>query len=265
MLGSAPRRSWRPPPRRGCCGGPTGGACSCNGRVRRADESGGGGRAPRDAAAAPPASRWLDESLRTYGVHAARPNLHGPGLVAGLAMASVFAYVLRFVVRVPGRYGLSDQEFGLAFGAGAVGLIAATQVNGGCCAGSPPSRSWVTGLAMGTTAGAALVVAGRVRDRRPRHVLASLLLLLASAGLVMPNAPALAMSGYGESAARGGAARLGPVRRRRARRSAGRRARHRRVRDGVVVAGCMVAANRGDAAGRPAEPAGVTEAVPAAA
>lgn len=50
-------------------------------------------------------------------------------LVAGLAMAALFAYVSGSSFVLQEQYGLDEQQFGLAFGAGAVGLIAATQFN----------------------------------------------------------------------------------------------------------------------------------------
>jgi DHA1 family bicyclomycin/chloramphenicol resistance-like MFS transporter len=96
---------------------------------------------------------------------------------------------------------------------------------------------------MGTTAGAALVVAAASGIGGLATVLASLWLLLASAGLVMPNAPALAMTGYGESAGTA-AALLGSVQF-----GVGALAAPLvgvlgtgSLAMGVVVAGCMVAA-----------------------
>jgi DHA1 family bicyclomycin/chloramphenicol resistance-like MFS transporter len=150
------------------------------------------------------------QSLRTYGVLLRDRTFMGLVLVAGLAMASVFAYVSGSSFVFQGQYGLSEQEFGVAFGAGAVGLIAATQVNVRLLRRFTPQRILVTGLATGTTAGAALIVAAATGIGGLTTVLASLWLLLASAGLVMPNAPALAMSGYGESAGTA-AALLGSV------------------------------------------------------
>ncbi|TWJ23922.1 DHA1 family bicyclomycin/chloramphenicol resistance-like MFS transporter [Micromonospora endolithica] len=63
-------------------------------------------------------------------------------LVAGLAMAALFAYVSGSSFVLQGQYGLDEQQFGLAFGAGAVGLIAATQFNVRLLRRYTRSRSW---------------------------------------------------------------------------------------------------------------------------
>src|SRR5260370_3501084 len=50
-------------------------------------------------------------------------------LVAALAMSGLFAYIAGASFVLQGHYGLDQQAFALVFGAGAVALIGATQLN----------------------------------------------------------------------------------------------------------------------------------------
>lgn len=148
--------------------------------------------------------------LATYGTLLRDRQFVGLVLVAGLGMASVFSYVAGSSFVFQDGYGLSQQEFALAFGTGAVGLIAATQLNPVLLRWYSPQRVLMGGLAMGTTAGAALITFAATGFGGFPTVLASLWFVLAAAGLAMPNAAALAMSGYGEAAGTA-AALLGAV------------------------------------------------------
>ncbi|TYB40777.1 multidrug effflux MFS transporter [Micromonospora sp. AP08] len=131
-------------------------------------------------------------------------------LVAGLAMAALFAYVAGSSFVFQERYGLDEQQFGLAFGAGAVGLITATQLNVRLLRRYTPQRILVTALAVGTAAGLVLLTFAATGVGGLAAVLASLWVVLAAAGLAMPNAPALALSRHGEAAGTA-AALLGAV------------------------------------------------------
>ncbi|MFG3298035.1 multidrug effflux MFS transporter [Micromonospora chersina] len=131
-------------------------------------------------------------------------------LVAGLAMAALFAYVAGSSFVFQQRYGLDEQQFGLAFGAGAVGLITATQLNVRLLRRYTPQRILVTALAVGTAAGLVLLGFAATGVGGLAAVLASLWVVLAAAGLAMPNAPALALSRHGEAAGTA-AALLGAV------------------------------------------------------
>ncbi|TDC64118.1 Bcr/CflA family efflux MFS transporter [Micromonospora sp. KC207] len=121
-------------------------------------------------------------------------------LVAGLAMAALFAYVAGSSFVLQQQYGLDEQQFGLAFGAGAVGLIGATQLNVRLLRRHSPQRLLVASLGVGTVAGLALLVFAATGLGGLPSLLASLWVVLAAAGLAMPNAPALALSRHGEAA-----------------------------------------------------------------
>ncbi|QLQ36488.1 multidrug effflux MFS transporter [Micromonospora robiginosa] len=121
-------------------------------------------------------------------------------LVAGLAMAALFAYVAGSSFVLQQSYGLDEQQFALAFGAGAVGLIGATQYNVRLLRRHPPQRILVVSLGVGTLAGLALVGFAATNVGGLPALLVSLWVVLAAAGLAMPNAPALALSRHGEAA-----------------------------------------------------------------
>ncbi|WBB82308.1 multidrug effflux MFS transporter [Micromonospora sp. WMMD882] len=151
----------------------------------------------------PPALRRsaeLTATLRTYGALLRDRTFVGLILVAGLAMAALFAYVAGSSFVMQGQYGLNEQEFGLAFGAGAVGLIVATQLNVRLLRRYSPQRILVTALAGGTVAAAVLLLFAATGFGGLPALLAALWVVLAAAGLAMPNAPALALSRHGEAA-----------------------------------------------------------------
>ncbi|WFF04236.1 multidrug effflux MFS transporter [Micromonospora sp. WMMD964] len=131
-------------------------------------------------------------------------------LVAGLAMAALFAYVSGSSFVLQREYGLDEQEFGVAFGAGAVGLIAATQFNVRLLRRYTPQQILVSALIAGTAAGLLLILFAATGFGGLGTLLAALWLVLAAAGLALPNAPALAMSRHSETAGTA-AALLGAV------------------------------------------------------
>ncbi|MEU7756145.1 multidrug effflux MFS transporter [Micromonospora sp. NPDC049101] len=131
-------------------------------------------------------------------------------LVAGLAMAALFAYVSGSSFVLQREYGLDEQQFGLAFGAGAVGLIGATQFNVRLLRRYSPQQILVSALLAGTAAGLLLVLFAATGFGGLGTLLAALWLVLAAAGLALPNAPALAMSRHSEAAGTA-AALLGAV------------------------------------------------------
>jgi DHA1 family bicyclomycin/chloramphenicol resistance-like MFS transporter len=134
-------------------------------------------------------------------------------LVAALGMAGLFAYIAGASFVLQGTYGLDQQAFALVFGAGAVALIGATQFNVVLLKRFSPQAITLWALA------AALVAAGVFVGLSVAHFggLAGFVLpvwaILAAMGLVIPNAPALALSRHpdaaGTAAALLGAAQFG--------------------------------------------------------
>ncbi|WP_173054277.1 multidrug effflux MFS transporter [Phytohabitans houttuyneae] len=139
-------------------------------------------------------------TMRGYGQLSKDRTFVGLVLVAGLSMAALFAYVAGTSFVMQDEYGLSEQEFAFAFGAGAVGLIGASQLNVRLLRRYTPQAILTTALAIGTAGGAVLLVFASTGFGGLATLLASLWLVLAAAGLALPNAPALAMSRHGEAA-----------------------------------------------------------------
>ncbi|MEV7623391.1 multidrug effflux MFS transporter [Actinoplanes sp. NPDC089786] len=149
-------------------------------------------------------------TLRDYGRLFADRSYIGLILVAGLAMAAMFAYVSGSSFVFQGQYGLSEQQFGFVFGAGAIGLIAATQANPILLKRWSPARVLSSALVVGAVAGVVLLLFASTGFGGLVGLLIPLWVVLASAGLALPNAPALALSRHGETAGTA-AALLGAV------------------------------------------------------
>ncbi|MEV4636798.1 multidrug effflux MFS transporter [Actinoplanes sp. NPDC049548] len=149
-------------------------------------------------------------TVRDYGRLFTDRAYLGLIVVAGLAMAALFAYVSGSSFVFQEEYGLTEQQFGFVFGAGAVGLITATQLNVRLLRRWSPARILVTSLTFGAVSGVVLLIVAATGLGGLPGILAPLWLVLASAGLAFPNAPALALSRHGEAAGTA-AALLGAV------------------------------------------------------
>jgi MFS transporter, DHA1 family, multidrug resistance protein len=121
-------------------------------------------------------------------------------LVAGLTMAGLFSYVSGSAFVYQEEFGLDEQQFGLLFGAGAVWLIGATQLNPVLLRRWSPAQLLVAGTVAGAVGGAALVAFAATGTGGLWTVTATLWLVLFACGLALPNAPALALSRHGEAA-----------------------------------------------------------------
>ena len=130
-------------------------------------------------------------------------------LVAGLSMAALFTYVSGSSFVYQRQFGLDEQQFGLLFGAGAIWLIAATQLNPVLLRRWSPGQVLLAATSAGTVAAAGLVVVSLVGGG-VAAVAVALWAVLFTAGLGLPNAPALALATNGDRAG-SAAALLGAV------------------------------------------------------
>jgi DHA1 family bicyclomycin/chloramphenicol resistance-like MFS transporter len=131
-------------------------------------------------------------------------------LVAGLTMAGLFSYVSGSSFVYQDQFGLDEQQFGLLFGAGAVWLIGATQLNPVLLRWFSPAQVLVAGTVAGAAAGMLLLVLAATGTGGLFAVAVPLWAVLFASGLALPNAPALALSRHGEAAGTA-AALLGAV------------------------------------------------------
>jgi DHA1 family bicyclomycin/chloramphenicol resistance-like MFS transporter len=134
-------------------------------------------------------------------------------LVGALGMSALFAYIAGASFVLQGRYGLDQQAFALVFGAGAVALIGATQFNVVLLRRFSPQTIVLWALVAASAAGMVFVglSVGNIGGL-PGFVL-PVWAILAPMGLVIPNAPAVALSRHpdaaGTAAALLGAAQFG--------------------------------------------------------
>jgi DHA1 family bicyclomycin/chloramphenicol resistance-like MFS transporter len=149
-------------------------------------------------------------SARTYVSLFGDRVFVGLVLVTGLSMGSLFGYVAGSSFVFQDQYGLSEQEFGLAFGAGSIALIGATQLNGLLLGYYAPRRILSVAVGTGVASGLVMVAIAATGAGGLVGLMVPMWGTLASAGLILPNAPALALSRHGENAG-AAAAMLGAV------------------------------------------------------
>ncbi|MBY6437614.1 multidrug effflux MFS transporter [Rhodococcus kroppenstedtii] len=138
--------------------------------------------------------------LRTYGSLLRDRSFVVLVLVAGLGMSALFAYISGSSFVLQDGYGLGEQQFALVFGIGAVALIGASQLNVLALQRYSPARIVTVALVAMAISGTALIVTTTTEAGGVVGFMIPVLCVLASAGFVMPNSPALALSRHGEAA-----------------------------------------------------------------
>lgn len=121
-------------------------------------------------------------------------------LVAALAMSGLFAYISGAPFVLQGGYGLDQQGFALVFGAGAIALIGATQLNVVLLRRYPPQTIALWALVVACLGGAVFVGLSVTSIGGLVGFLLPVLVVLAAMGFVLPNAPAVALSRHSEAA-----------------------------------------------------------------
>jgi MFS transporter, DHA1 family, multidrug resistance protein len=137
----------------------------------------------------------VGETLRTFGRLLADRTFLGHALACGLAFGAMFAYISGSPFVLQDIYGASPQLFSVMFACNALGLVAASQANRALLLRFEPLQILRTALAVQALGGVALlfVVAsgGGVWG-----IVALLFVVVASLGLVFPNATALALADH---------------------------------------------------------------------
>ncbi|CAM02541.1 DHA1 family bicyclomycin/chloramphenicol resistance-like MFS transporter [Saccharopolyspora erythraea NRRL 2338] len=121
-------------------------------------------------------------------------------LVAALGMSGLFSYVSGSSFVLQEQFGLDQQEFALVFGAGAVALIGASQLNVVLLNRWTERQIVLSSLAAATAFGVVLVALTTTGTGGLLGFILPLWFLLGAFGFVLPNAPALALSRHGETA-----------------------------------------------------------------
>ena len=152
----------------------------------------------------------LRASLATYRSLVADRSFLALTLIGGLMLSAVFAYVSGSSFVLQEGYGLSQTEFGLVFGLNSVGLTVASQLNPMLIRRVGVVNVLTGAILVALLAASTLVLTGFAGLGGLVGVLVPLGLVVAAAGLSLPNTPALALSRHGEAAGTA-AAMLGAV------------------------------------------------------
>jgi len=140
------------------------------------------------------------DSLRGYASLFHDPTFVVMVLVAGLMFATLFAYISGAPFILQELFGLTPQQFGLAFGLNAIGLIVMTQVNPLLVKRISPVTALSIGVVVATLGALALLVTSLTGFGGLFGFLVPLWFIVAAAGLSFPNAPAIALNRHGEAA-----------------------------------------------------------------
>ncbi|MGV0849527.1 multidrug effflux MFS transporter [Mycolicibacterium phlei] len=134
-------------------------------------------------------------------------------LVSALAMSGLFGYISAAPFVLQGTYGLDQQDFALVFGAGAIALITASQGNVVLLRWFSPQTIVLWSLTVATATGAVFLWMATTGVGGLAGFVIPVWIVLAAMGLVMPNAPAIALTRHqeasGTAAALLGAAQFG--------------------------------------------------------
>ena len=149
----------------------------------------------------------------TYGQLLRDMRFLGLVLVAAMSMSGLFAYIAGASFVLQGRYGLDQQVFALVFAAGAIALVGATQFNVVLLRRFAPRTIMLWALVAATAAGVVFIGLSVTGVGGLFGFLVPVWAILAAMGLVLPNAPAVALSRHpeasGTAAALLGAAQFG--------------------------------------------------------
>ena len=120
-------------------------------------------------------------------------------LCSGLMMAAMFAYIAGSPFVLQTIHGLSEQAYSLVFAVNGLGILGASFASRRLIGRVRPAELLAAGVATGA-AGAALLLVAVLTDAPVGVLLAALFLVVASIGLVSPNATALALADHPRNA-----------------------------------------------------------------
>jgi MFS transporter, DHA1 family, multidrug resistance protein len=144
---------------------------------------------------APGAARPLHARLilSSYGQLFRDPVFVGASLVCGFSSAGMFAYIASAPFVFINLYKVPPQRFGLLFGAIALGLIAASQVNGRLSYRMPLTKVLRNANLVQLAAGVPLLAAALTGFGGPFAVFVPVFIYMCATGFVFPNGSTIAM------------------------------------------------------------------------
>jgi DHA1 family bicyclomycin/chloramphenicol resistance-like MFS transporter len=123
----------------------------------------------------------------------------GYSVSSGLALAAMFAYIAGSPFVLEEIYRVSPQGFSMVFATNALGIMATSQVSSRLVGRVSPRGLLATGLGA-CAAGGLLLLLSVLSDIGLPGILPALFLVVASIGLIAPNATALALADHARSA-----------------------------------------------------------------
>jgi DHA1 family bicyclomycin/chloramphenicol resistance-like MFS transporter len=142
----------------------------------------------------------VGRALNVYLQLLADRRFVGYALAGGFLSAGMFAYISGSPFVVIELYGVSPQQYGWIFGANALGLILASQLNRWLLARYSGDAILSATLATAAAASLVLVLVAALGLGGLAGLLVPLFVCIASVGLVGPNTAAAAMAPYGRTA-----------------------------------------------------------------
>jgi MFS transporter, DHA1 family, multidrug resistance protein len=129
----------------------------------------------------------------------------GYSLALALGFGGMFAYIGSSSFVLQEVFGVPALLYGVLFGANALGFVLVGQLSAYLAGRVPERRTLTAGLGIGALAGVALIAAALAGVGGLVAVAGPLFIFVASLGLVMPNATALALGAHPEAAGTGSA------------------------------------------------------------
>jgi DHA1 family bicyclomycin/chloramphenicol resistance-like MFS transporter len=142
----------------------------------------------------------VGQALDIYVQLLADRRFLGYALAGGFLMAGMFAYISGSPFVIIELYGVSPQQYGWIFGANALGLIIASQLNRWLLARYHGDAILSATLAVAAAASVVLTLVAAFGLGGLIGLLLPLFICIASVGLVGPNTAAAAMAPYGRVA-----------------------------------------------------------------
>jgi DHA1 family bicyclomycin/chloramphenicol resistance-like MFS transporter len=137
----------------------------------------------------------LEETLGGLGELVRHRVFVGYTLSFALGIGVIFAHIAGSSFVFQNVYGLSAQLYAVVFGTNAVGILVCVQVSGFLVGRVTPRRLLLTGLA-GLSGGSVALLAVVLAGGGLEAFLPVLFVMVASAGFVIPNAPALGLADH---------------------------------------------------------------------
>jgi len=139
-------------------------------------------------------------TLRTYGTILRDLPFVALASVGGLMFATMFAYISGSPFVLQGIYGLDEQAYAMVFGALALCIVLATQLNPVLLGRFSPRQVLTGAVAVAAASALTMLVLTATGTGGLAGVLAPLAVLIGTCGFAFPNTPALALTRHGEAA-----------------------------------------------------------------